>query len=61
MGKDASKIIVPYKNEQLTELLLDPEDWQIMLINFTGQSLHYLPSHPLLQLLKSLQIIFPLQ
>lgn len=50
MGMNVSNIIVPYNNNgQLTEVSLPSEDWQIMQINFTGQSLRHLPSHPLLQ------------
>lgn len=47
IGRDVSSIIVPYNNEQLTERFSHSEVWQILLIDFTGQILYDLPSHPL--------------
>ena len=51
--------MIPFNKNQLQFLLQNSYDWQVALIDFSGQILFRLPSSPLLHFLKTHPVIFP--
>lgn len=58
-GKEPETIIIPYHKHQFEILLYENEDWQIALLNFTGQIEYHLSKDPILQFVNKHEIIFP--
>ena len=58
-GKEITNIVIPFNNDQLQFLLQNSYDWQVALIDFSGQILFHLPSSPLFHFLKTHPVIFP--
>ena len=57
--KKVTNIVIPFNKNQLQFLLQNSYDWQVALIDFSGQILFHLPSSPLFHFLKTHPVIFP--
>ena len=57
--KEVANIVIPFNKDQLQFLLQNSYDWQVALIDFSGQILFHLPSSPLFHFLKTHPVIFP--